>query len=98
MSLTAAGFVLCTAMGAIELTSFNLGGGSIAIAFDGTLGDWKRDNGEVKVQLSDGREFKGKEEFIADLSKPYVCGEFGTFPPLYKIDIEHQPVTSTDSS
>ncbi len=98
MSLTSAAFVLCTAIGAIELTSFNIGGGPIAISPDNTLGDWVRDNGEVKVRLSDGRGFKGKEEFIADLSKPYACGEFGTFPPLYKIDSESPPDPSTDSS
>lgn len=98
MSLTAAGFVLCTAMGAIELTSFNLGVCPIAISTDATLGCWKRDNGEVEVRLDDGRKFRGKEEFIADLSKPYVCGEFGTFPPLHKIDIEFPHDPSTDSS
>ena len=99
MSLAAAAFVICTAIGAIELTPFNLGGGLIAISPDFTsLGDWVRDNGEIEVRLSDGRKFRGKEEFITDLSKPYVCGEFGTFPPLHKIDIEFPHDPSTDSS
>lgn len=98
MSLTSAAFVICTALGAIELTGIDLGGGHIAIAFDGTLGDWVRDNGEVKVYLIDDREFKGKEEFIADLSKPYVCGEFGTFPPFNKFHRKPSSDPSTDSS
>ena len=99
MSLAAAAFVICTAIGAIELTPFNLGGGLIAISPDFTsLGDWVRDNGEIEVRLSDGRKFRGKEEFITDLSKPYVCGEFGTFPPLYKGNIKHEPVTDTEPS
>lgn len=98
MSLTAAGFVLCTAIGAIELTSFNLGVCDIAISADPTLGCWERVNGEVEVRLDDGRKFRGKEEFIADLSNPYVCGEFGKFPPFYKIPTDIPPNPSTDSS
>mgnify|MGYP001355627669 FL=1 len=98
MSLTAAGFVLCTAIGAIELTSFNLGVCDIAISADPALGCWERVNGEVEVRLDDGRKFRGKEEFIADLSKPYVCGEFGTFPPFNKFHRKPSPDPSTDSS